>query len=153
MAENYLCSLLLWPGFTQLKYSFGFADSSPSLLPNDTRSVGFALPDAAHASLGRRNSAVSSSSVLLTACQTPRCPTVPCRPFLCFSTDGPNTSTRRISSTTRGLGAFHWMSPEDAVQIFCTAVSMPRTRNLRNLLDHLQRSLPASQCKHTVQLY
>ena len=45
---------LLWPGFTQLKYSFGFADASPSLLPDDTRSVGFAFRDTAHACLARR---------------------------------------------------------------------------------------------------
>ena len=78
-----------------------------------------------------------SLSVLLTASQTPRRPTVPRRPFICFYTDGPIALTRLISSTTRALGAFHGISPEDAVQISCTAVSMPRTRNLWELVGPL----------------
>ena len=94
-----------------------------------------------------------SSSVLLTACQTLHCRTVPRIPFLRSSTDGPTASARQISSTKPGPGAFHGISPEDAVQISCTAVSMPRARNLWELVDHLQCSLPATQCKHTVQLF
>ena len=70
-----------------------------------------------------------SSSVSLTASRTPRRPAVP-------RTDGP-TALVRIPSTTRGLGALHGISPEDAVQISCTAVSIPRTRNLWELVGPL----------------
>ena len=52
--EKYLYSPLLWPGFFQLKYPFGFADSSPFLLPDSTRSVVFAFPDTAHASCSEK---------------------------------------------------------------------------------------------------
>ena len=65
-----------------------------------------------------------SSSVLLTASQTPHRPTVPRRPFFCFSTNRRIALARLISSTTRVLGGFHGISLEDAVQISCTAVSM-----------------------------
>ena len=44
---------------------------------------------------------------------------------------------RPISSTTRGLGAFHGISPEDAVQISRTAASMTRTRNICELVGPL----------------
>ena len=142
-AEKYLYSALLWPGFSQLKYSFGFADSSPFLLPDSTRSVGLVFPDTTHACLAGEARLLPgehdpSSSVSLTASQTPRRPTVPRRPFFCFSL------ARLISSTTRGLGAFHQISLENAAQISCTAVSMPHTRNLWELVGPL--AVPSS-CK------
>ena len=50
---------------------------------------------------------------------------------------------RLISSTTRGLRAFHGAQLSPSLE--------PVTSG--NLLDHLQCPLPASQSKHTVQLF
>ena len=106
--RNNMYSLLLWPAFPQLKYFFGFADLVT-----------------AHACLGDCQRDTSSPD-----CSSPDLSSV--SPL----TDQPALA-RLISSTTRGLGAFHGISPEDAVRISCTAVSMPRTRNLWELFGPL----------------
>ena len=128
-AEKYLYSPFLWPGFPQLKCSLVsltrhlvYCPTAPGL-----RGSRFQTP---HTPVLLRETRLfpgehdPSSSVLLTASQTLRRPTVPRRPFFCFSTDGPTALARLIYGT----------SPEDAVQISCTAVSMPRTRNLWELV-------------------